>query len=153
VIPRTEQVFTFEISSAEAILRAFSTASVTEPYGRVRVRISGKADRAEGLLRLWDTDASLITFREKQLSLTQTILLPTRKSRYSKQEEKKRSFTTRRGCVWASAAAENTRYKIIRPCRLGSGQLKGAATPSASTTPSARSDLALDGDAVRGSPL
>jgi hypothetical protein len=80
---------------------------VTEPYGRVRVRVSGKADRAEGFLRLWDTDTSLITFREKQLSLAQTILLPTNKSRYSKQEEKKRSFTTRRWCVWASAAAEN----------------------------------------------
>jgi hypothetical protein len=31
--------------------------------------------------------------------------------------------------------------------------LKGAAAPSASTTPSARSDLASDGDTVRGSPL
>jgi hypothetical protein len=77
------------------------------------VRVSGKADRAEGLLRLRDTDTSLITFREKQLSLTQTIPLPTKKSRYSKQEEKKHSFTTRRGCAWASAAAENTRYKMI----------------------------------------
>jgi hypothetical protein len=84
----------FESSSTEAILRAFSTALVTEPYERVTVRVSGKADRAEGLLRLRDTDTSLITFREKQLSLTQTILLPTKKSRYPKQEEKKRSFTT-----------------------------------------------------------
>jgi hypothetical protein len=41
--------------------------------------------------------------------LGQTILLPTNKSRYSKQEEKKRSFTTRRQYVWASAAAENIR--------------------------------------------
>jgi hypothetical protein len=31
--------------------------------------------------------------------------------------------------------------------------LEGAAAPSASTTPSVRSDLASDGDAVRGSPL
>jgi hypothetical protein len=31
--------------------------------------------------------------------------------------------------------------------------LEGAAAPSASTTPSARSDLASDGDAVRRSPL
>jgi hypothetical protein len=113
VIPRTEQVFTFESSSAEAILRALSTASVAEPYGRIRVRVSGKADRTEGFICLWDTNTSLITFRKKQLLLAQTILLPTKKSRYSKQEEKKRSFTTRRGCVWASAAAENTRYKII----------------------------------------
>jgi hypothetical protein len=33
-------------------------------------------------------------------------LLPTNKSRYSKQQEKERSFTTRRQYVWASAAAE-----------------------------------------------
>jgi hypothetical protein len=111
VIPRTEQVFTFESSSAEAILRAFSAALVTELHGRVRVRVSGKADRAEGLLRLRDMDTSLVTFREKQLSLAQTSLLPTKKSRYSKQEEKRRSFTTQRGCVLASAATGNTRYK------------------------------------------
>jgi hypothetical protein len=67
---------------------------VTEPHGRVNVRVSGKADRAEGLLRLRDTDTSLITFREKQLSLAQTYLLPTKNSRYSKQEEKRRNFTT-----------------------------------------------------------
>jgi hypothetical protein len=120
VIPRTEQVFALESSSVGMIFRAFSTASVTEPYGRARVRVSGKADRAEGFLRLRDTDTSLIAFREKQLSLAQTILLPTKKSRYSKQEEKKRSFTTRRWCVWASAATENTHYKVIRSCRLGS---------------------------------
>jgi hypothetical protein len=76
VIPRAEQVFTFGSSSAEAILRAFSTKSVTEPHGRVKVHVSGKADRAEGLPRLRDTDTSLITFREKQLSLAQTSLLP-----------------------------------------------------------------------------
>ena len=72
MIPRNEQVFTFGSSSAEAILRAFSTESVTGPHGRVKVHVSGKADRAEGLPRLRDTDTSLITFREKQLSLTQT---------------------------------------------------------------------------------
>jgi hypothetical protein len=77
VIPRTEQVFTFGSSSAEAVLQAFSTESVTEPHGRAKVRVSGKADRAEGLPRLWDTDTSLITFREKQLSPTQTSLLST----------------------------------------------------------------------------
>jgi hypothetical protein len=81
------------------ISRAFSTASVTEPYGRVRERVSGKADRAEGFLRLRDTDTSLITFREKQLSPARTILLPTNESGYSKQEEKEHSFTTRRRCV------------------------------------------------------
>ena len=118
--PWTEQVFTFRSSPAEAVLQAFSTKSGTGPHGRVKVRVSGKADRAEGLPRLRDTDTSLITFREKQLSLAQTSLLPTNKSGYSKQEEKKHNFTTRRWYVWASAAAENTRYKIIRSCRLGS---------------------------------
>jgi hypothetical protein len=113
VIPRTEQVFTSESPSAEVILRAFSTESVIEAHGRVKVRVSGKADRAEGLIRLRDTDTSLITFREKQLLLAQTSLLPAKRSRYSKQEEKRRSFTTQRGCVPASAAAEGTRYKTI----------------------------------------
>ena len=99
MILRTKQVFTFESSSAEAILRAFSTASVTEPYGRVRVRVSGKADRAEGLLRLRDTDTSLITFREKQLSLAQVIPLPTKESRYSKQRGKETQlYNTTRVC-------------------------------------------------------
>jgi hypothetical protein len=65
VIPRTEQVFTLENSSAKTIFRAFSATSIAESYGRVRVHVSGKADRAEGFLRLWDTDTSLITFREK----------------------------------------------------------------------------------------
>jgi hypothetical protein len=78
VIPRTEQVFTFGSSSAETVLQAFSTESVTGPHGRVKIRVSGKADRAEGLPRLRDTDTSLITFREKQLSLAQTSLLPTK---------------------------------------------------------------------------
>jgi hypothetical protein len=35
------------------------------------VCVSGKADRAEGFLRLRDTGTSLITFHEKQLSLAQ----------------------------------------------------------------------------------
>ena len=69
MIPWTEQVFTFGSSSAEAILRAFSTESGTGPHGRVKVRVSGKADRAEGLLRLRDTDTSLVTFRTGQLTL------------------------------------------------------------------------------------
>jgi hypothetical protein len=31
--------------------------------------LSGKADQAEGLLRLWDMDTSLVTFRTGQLTL------------------------------------------------------------------------------------
>jgi hypothetical protein len=110
----------FGSSSAEVILRAFSTESVTEPHGRVKVRVSGKADRAEGLLRLRDTDTSLITFREKQLSLAQTSLLPTKKSKYSKQEEKRRSFTTQRGCVFWPRRPQET-HTTRRSDPAGSG--------------------------------
>jgi hypothetical protein len=39
--------------------------STKESYERVRVHVSGKANRAEGLLRLRDTDTSLITYCEK----------------------------------------------------------------------------------------
>jgi hypothetical protein len=42
-----------------------STISIAGSYKRVREHVNGKADRAEGLLRLRDTDTSLITFREK----------------------------------------------------------------------------------------
>jgi hypothetical protein len=51
--------------SARTIFRAFSTISITESYEQVRVHVSDEADPAEGLLRLWDTDTSLVTFREK----------------------------------------------------------------------------------------
>jgi hypothetical protein len=135
------------------VFRAFSTISIAESYGRVRVHVCGKADRAEGLLRLRDTDTSLITFREKYLSLGQTILLPTNKSRYSKQEEKKHNFTTRRQYVWASAAAKNICIlQANRSCRLRR-RWRGAAAPSASTPPSAKSDRASDGNTCEGSLL
>jgi hypothetical protein len=42
-------------------------------------------------------------------------MLPTNKSRYSKQEEKKCSFITQRQYVWASAAAENIRTLQDKP--------------------------------------
>jgi hypothetical protein len=144
----------FGSSSTEATLRAFSTESVAGPHGRVKVRVSGKADRAEGLPCLRDTDTSLITFREKQLPLTQTSLLPTKKSRYSKQEERRRSFTTQRGSVfWPRRLQKAHATRHSDPAGSGLDAGRGAATPSASTTPSARPDLASDGDAVRGSPL
>jgi hypothetical protein len=36
-----------------------------ESFDQMRAHVGGKADRAEGLLRLQDTNTSLITFREK----------------------------------------------------------------------------------------
>jgi hypothetical protein len=55
----------------------FSAKTTFEPFDCVdngilkttRDHVSGKVDRAEGLLRLRDTDTSLITFREKWLTL------------------------------------------------------------------------------------
>jgi hypothetical protein len=38
-------------------------------FNRAREALSGKDDRAEGLLRLRDTDTSLVTFRAGQLTL------------------------------------------------------------------------------------
>jgi hypothetical protein len=63
--PPLRQNFPRKNFSAETIFRAFSTISITESCGRVRVHVSGEVDRAEGLLRLRDTDTSLITFRDK----------------------------------------------------------------------------------------
>jgi hypothetical protein len=53
------------------------------------------ADRAEGFLYLRDTDTSLITFREKELTLGRGTLLPN-KSKHTKQEEIKHIFVIRR---------------------------------------------------------
>ena len=111
--PRIERVFTFGSSSAEAILRAFLTESVTGPHGRVKVRVSGKANRAEGLPRLRDTDTSLITFREKQLSLAQTSLLPTKGPDARNRRKGDTALQRSKGVFLASAAAEGTRYKTI----------------------------------------
>jgi hypothetical protein len=46
-------------------LRAFDFRIDSGILRMMRVHVSGKANRAEELLRLWDTDTSLITFREK----------------------------------------------------------------------------------------
>ena len=112
MIPRTEQVFTFGSSSAEAILRAFSTESVTEPDGRVKVRVSGKADRAEGFPRLWDTDTSLVPSAKTTLAHT-NIPVTDRVQMLETRGKETQLYNTARVCVLASAAAEGTRYKTI----------------------------------------
>jgi hypothetical protein len=149
--PWTEQVFTFGSSSAEAVFQAFSTESVTGPHGRVKVRVSGKADRAEGLLRLRDTDTSLITFREKQLSPAQTSLLPTKKVQMLGIRGKETQLYKRSEGVFSGLSGRRRHTlqdNLILQARVFT--LKGAAAPSASTTPLARSDPASDGDAIQG---
>jgi hypothetical protein len=62
-------------------------------------------------------------------------MLPTNKSRYSKQEEKKRSFTMRRQYVWASAAAKNICIlQANRSCRLRRRWRGGSSTLSVNPT-------------------
>jgi hypothetical protein len=50
-------------------LSFLSTMSIAKSQKRASKTLNGKADRAEGLLRLRDTDTSLITFRERQLTV------------------------------------------------------------------------------------
>jgi hypothetical protein len=123
---------------------------VTGPHGRAKVRVSGEADRAEGLPRLWDTDTSLITFREKQLSPTQTSLLPT-ESPDARNKRKGDAALQRIEGVFSGLDGRRRHTlqdNLILQARVFT--LKGTVAPSASTTPSARSDPASDGGAVQG---
>jgi hypothetical protein len=50
-------------------LSCLSTMSIAESQKRAIETLNGKADQAEGLLRLRDTDTSLVTFHERRLML------------------------------------------------------------------------------------
>jgi hypothetical protein len=60
----TKQVLTLEKFSTETTFVLFDYID-NGILQTMRGTLNGKADRAEGLLRLRDTDTSLITFREK----------------------------------------------------------------------------------------
>jgi hypothetical protein len=60
----TEQVLTLENFSTKMNFALFDYID-NGILKTMRGTLNGKADRAEGLLRLRDTDTSLITFREK----------------------------------------------------------------------------------------
>jgi hypothetical protein len=60
-----KKFFYREKFSTEKKTFVLSTISIVGSCERVREHVSGKADRAEGLLRLRDMDTSLITFRGK----------------------------------------------------------------------------------------
>jgi hypothetical protein len=92
--------------------------------------------------------------REATLARTNNPVTDKKKSRYSKQEEKRRNFTTQRGCVfWPRRPQKAHATRHSDPAGSGLDAGRGATTPSASTTTSARFDLASDGDAVRRPPL
>jgi hypothetical protein len=59
------KVFYQETFSTENDFRAFDFRIDNRILKTTRVHVNDKADRAEELLRLRDTDTSLITFREK----------------------------------------------------------------------------------------
>ena len=111
--PWTEQVFTFGSSSAKAVLQAFSTKSGTGPHGQVKVRVSGKADRAEGLPRLWDTDTSLVPSARSNSRPHKHPCYRRKVQMLEIRGKKTRLYNAARVCFLASAAAEGTRYKTI----------------------------------------
>jgi hypothetical protein len=72
-----------------------------------RGTLNGKADRAEGLLRLRDTDTSLITFREKQLSLAQN-----------------NSVTDKKVQILKTRGKETQLYNTVKVCLGLGGRIK-----------------------------
>jgi hypothetical protein len=139
--------------SAETIFRAFSTISIAESYGRVRVHVSGKADRAEGFLHLRDTDTSLITFlrsnsrSDKQFCYRQI-------SPDTGNKRKRNAALQRDDSMFRPRRLQKTYAYYRRTDPAGSDvDGGGAAAPSASTPPSAKSDQASDGNTGEGSPL
>jgi hypothetical protein len=106
------------------------------------VRVSGKADRAEGLLRLRDTDTSLITFREKQLSLAQNNSVTDKKVQILETRGKETQlYNTARVCLGLCGRREHTlQDNLILQARiltakgsnntLGVGNTFGEARPS-----------------------
>jgi hypothetical protein len=106
------------------------------------VRVSGKADRAEGLLRLRDTDTSLITFREKQLSLAQNNSVTDKKVQILETRGKETQlYNTARVCLGLGGRRKHTlqdnpilQARILTArgssCTLGIGNTFGEARPS-----------------------
>jgi hypothetical protein len=106
------------------------------------VRVSGKADRAEELLRLRDTDTSLITFREKQLSLAQNNSVTDKKVQILETRGKETQlYNTARVCLGLGGRRRHTlqdnpilQARILAArgssSTLGVGSTFGEARPS-----------------------
>jgi hypothetical protein len=107
-------------------------------------------EMAQRHISLSDTDTSLITSREKQLSPTQTSLLPTGSLDARNKRKEDAALQCSEGVF--SGLGGRRRHTLqddlILQARVFT--LKGAIAPSASTTSSARSDPASDDDAVQG---
>jgi hypothetical protein len=148
--PWTKQVFTLGSSPAEAVLQAFSTKSGTGPHGRMKVRVSGKADRAEGFPRLWDTDTSLVP-STKSNSRSHKHPYYRQSPDARNKREKGAASQAWRGCVFSGLGGRRKHTlqdDLILQARVFT--LKGAVAPSASTTSPAKPDPASGGDAAQG---
>jgi hypothetical protein len=116
----------------------------------VKVRVSGKADRAEGFPRLWDTDTSLVPFAK---SNSRSHKHPCyRQSPDARQQEEKRRGFASAARVCSSGLGGRRKHTLQDDLILQARvfPLKGAVAPSASTTSSAKPDPASGGDAVQG---
>jgi hypothetical protein len=110
------------------------------------VHVSGKADRAEGLLRLRDTDTSLITFREKvtlarisdSATDEQVLILKTR-------GKETQLYNTTIRCLGLGGREKHTHTtdKLFLQVQT---LTEGATTPSALFPPLAESGPASNGD-------
>ena len=148
--PWTERVITFGSSPAEAVLQAFSTKSGTGPHGRVKVRVSGKPDRAEGFPRLWDTDTSLVPSAR---SNSCPHIHPCYRQKVQMLEirgKETQLYNTARVCFSGPGGRRKHTLQddLILQARVFT--LKGAVAPSASTTSPAKPDPASGGDPAQG---
>jgi hypothetical protein len=148
----TEQVLTLENFSAKMIFRAFSTISITESYGRVRVHVSGEGRPSRGTPTplgygyLTHHLPRLVTLARINDSATdkQVLILKTR-------GKETKLYNTTMTCLGLGGRKKHTctTDKLFPQVQTSIG---GAAAPSASSPPSAESGPASDGDTGEGSP-
>jgi hypothetical protein len=120
---------------------------------RIRAHVSGKADRAEGLLRLRDTDTSLVTFREK-ITLTEISDSATdeqvRILEMGGKETQLYNTTTKCSGLGGRERHIHVQNKLLQQDQAspeGGAAPLASSPPSAPFPPSARSTPASDGDA------
>jgi hypothetical protein len=125
--------------------RAFSTISITESCGRARVHVSGKADRAEGLLCLRDTDTSLITFSKSNSRSDKQFCYRRTSSVLETRGKETQLHNTTIICLGLIGREKHTHTtnKLFLQVQTST---KGAAAPSALFPPSAESSPASDGN-------
>jgi hypothetical protein len=138
---------------AETIFRAFSTISIAESYGRVRVHVSNKADQprdsyAPGI-RIPHSSPSVKSNSRSDKQFCYRQISP------DTQNKRKRNAALQRDDSMFGPRRPQKTYAYYRRTDPTGSDVDGggAAAPSASTPPSAKSDRASDGNTGEGSPL